>query len=65
MYQGCQIDYRGADVQPENFLKVLEGDHEFMKGKGNGKVLNTTEESKVFVYFTDHGAVGLLGFPDS
>eukprot|EP00347_Sterkiella_histriomuscorum_P012968 403366523 len=65
VYQGCKIDYNGTDVQPEHFLKVLEGDHKFMEGKGSGKVLNTTSESKVFVFFTDHGATGILGFPDT
>jgi len=32
VYNGCKIDYRGADVTPENFVKVLTGD-------GSGKVL--------------------------
>lgn len=64
VYKGCKIDYKGADVQPEVFLSVLKGDKEGVKGKGNGKVLRTNKDSKVFVFFSDHGAPGLLGFPE-
>ncbi|CDW88179.1 peptidase c13 family protein [Stylonychia lemnae] len=63
VYEGCKIDYKGDDVILDNFVNVLKGDHEKMKGLGNGKVLNSTKDSKVFVYFTDHGATGILGFP--
>eukprot|EP00927_Polykrikos_kofoidii_P052444 TRINITY_DN4628_c0_g1_i2.p1 TRINITY_DN4628_c0_g1~~TRINITY_DN4628_c0_g1_i2.p1 ORF type:complete len:454 (+),score=72.48 TRINITY_DN4628_c0_g1_i2:47-1408(+) len=56
VYGGCNIDYKGPSVTPENFLGVLSG-------KGVGKVLNSTAEDHVFVFFTDHGASGLLGFP--
>lgn len=44
----------------ENFLAVLSGDSKATKGK---KVLETTSEDKIFVYFTDHGASGLIAFP--
>ena len=43
---------------------MLKGDKEGVKGKGNGKVLITNKDSKVFVFFSDHGAPGLLGFPE-
>ena len=61
---GCKIDYKGADVHPDNFISVIKGDSKKMKNIGSGKVLNSTKDSKVFVYFTDHGAVGLLAFPN-
>jgi legumain len=32
---------------------------------GNGKVLQSTADSKVFVFFSDHGAPGLIAFPTS
>ena len=32
---------------------------------GNGKVLKSDSSSKVFVYFADHGAPGLIAFPTS
>ena len=46
-------------MTPRNFLAVLAGDAATAKGK----VLETNEESKVFIFFTDHGASGLVAFP--
>merc|ERR1719456_411185 len=56
VYNGCKIDYKGADVTPENFVKVLTGE-------GSGKVLKSTSADNVFVNFVDHGGVGIIGFP--
>jgi len=63
VYAGCNIDYKGDDVTPANFLSILKGDHAGVKG-GNGKVLKSTADSKVFVFFADHGAPGLIAFPN-
>jgi len=60
VYAGCNIDYSGTDVTPETFVKVLTGDQ-----TANGKVLESTEKSRVFVNFVDHGGVGLIGFPET
>ena len=50
-------------MNPKTFLKVLEGDADLAsKGK---KVLQSTSKDHVFVYFSDHGAPGLIAFPDS
>ncbi|XP_053330704.1 legumain isoform X2 [Spea bombifrons] len=64
VYEGVLKDYTGEDVTPENFLAVLKGDAEAVKGTGSGKVINSGPDDHVFVYFTDHGAEGLLAFPD-
>ncbi|KAM7154545.1 legumain isoform 1-T3 [Molossus nigricans] len=64
VYSGVLKDYTGEDVTPQNFLAVLRGDAEAVKGKGSGKVLKSGPQDHVFVYFTDHGAPGLLAFPD-
>ena len=56
VYKGCNIDYKGSDVNPKQFLSVL-------KGEGSGKVLKSNENSKVFINFADHGAPGLIAFP--
>lgn len=64
VYAGCNIDYRGEDVTPENFLAILRGDKSKVKG-GNGKVLGSTADSKVFINFADHGAPGLIAFPST
>jgi legumain len=56
VYAGCNIDYKGADVTPANFVNVLTG-------QGSGKVLTSTSEDNVFIFFSDHGAAGLIAFP--
>ncbi|KAJ1373478.1 hypothetical protein KIN20_035886 [Parelaphostrongylus tenuis] len=63
VYHGLKIDYRGDSVTPKNFLNVLQGNADRVSG-GNGRVLKSTANDRVFVYFTDHGASGLIAFPD-
>lgn len=53
---GDHIDYTGDDVNPQNFLNVLTG-------QGTGKVLKSTADDNVFVFFSDHGSPGLISFP--
>jgi len=65
VYTGVVKDYVGKDVTPENFLKVLSGDAAGMKGIGSGKVIASGPNDHVFVNFADHGAPGLIAFPDS
>lgn len=52
-------------MTPENFLAVLKGDAGTVEGKGSGKVLKTDKNSKLFIFFSDHGASGLVAFPKS
>ncbi|XP_047466720.1 legumain [Mugil cephalus] len=63
VYKGVPKDYTGEDVTPENFLAVLKGDASGVRG-GSGKVLKSGPKDNVFVYFTDHGAPGILAFPN-
>jgi hypothetical protein len=56
VYAGFNIDYKGKDVTPENFMKVLTG-------TASGKNLASTSDDNVFVFFSDHGAAGLIAFP--
>lgn len=58
VYAGCNIDYKGKDVNAKNFLKVLTGDD-----SAGGPVLKSTSGDKVFIYFADHGGPGILGVP--
>jgi hypothetical protein len=58
VYEGCNIDYKGADVTPQNFMDVLTG-------AASGKKLESTSEDNVFIFFSDHGAPGLIAFPGS
>ena len=67
VYDGVVIDYYAEDVTPENYLAVLEGDADAINAKDprtTKKVLTTTEEDNVFLYFSDHGSDGLISFPN-
>ena len=61
VYAGCNIDYKGKDVTPANVINVLEGNAK--AAGGNQKVLKSNENSRVFFYFADHGAPGLVAMP--
>nr|AGM20566.1 asparaginyl endopeptidase [Angiostrongylus cantonensis] len=63
VYHGVKIDYKGDSVNPKNFLSVLQGKSNGVSG-GNGRVLNSTANDRVFVYFADHGSDGLICFPN-
>jgi len=61
VYTGVPIDYKHKDVTPENFLKILQGYD--MTGVGSEKTIKSGADDRVFVYFADHGAPGLIAFP--
>jgi legumain len=63
VYHGVPHDYNGKDVTPTNFLNVLLGNKAAMQGIGSGKVLESGPDDNVFIFYTDHGAVGLVAFP--
>ena len=62
VYEGVIIDYTYNDVNPETYLSVLKGDTQ--KGKLE-KVLNSTENDNIFMYFSDHGVAGAIVFPNN
>lgn len=64
VYAGVKIDYKGDDVTPQNFLNVLKGDQKSMKNIGTGRVVKSNHHTNIFVYFSDHGATGLIAFPN-
>eukprot|EP00966_Prymnesium_polylepis_P053795 1243336-Prymnesium_polylepis.1 len=53
------IDYRKEHVTPKHFLKVLTDDT-----SAGGRVLTSGQDDDVFMYFADHGGVGILAFPN-
>jgi len=57
VYDQSEIDYTGSAVNKQNFFNVLLGDD------SNGPALKSDENSKVFVYFVDHGGAGLICTP--
>lgn len=63
VYKGVPKDYVKELVTPENFLNVLLGNEAAMKGKGSGKVIKSGPNDHIFINFVDHGATGLLAFP--
>lgn len=62
--EGCVKDYTGAAVNVSNFLAVLRGNSTAVQG-GNGKVLKSGPNDDVFINFVDHGAPGLVAFPNT
>lgn len=61
VYKGLKISYRGENVTAENFLNVLKGNRS--DSSLLPEVLQSNEDSHVFVYYSDHGGTGLVGMP--
>ena len=60
------IDYFGKDVTPENFIAAITGDADSITKKDErttGKVLTSTANDNVFMYFSDHGDDNIIAFP--
>jgi len=58
VYDGCNIDYSGKLANKDTVLGILKGDPTV-----GDKVLKSNAESKVFFYYADHGAPGLVAMP--
>lgn len=57
-----EVDYRGDEVNVENFIRLLTGRHK--EGTPRPKKLLTDEGSNILVYLTGHGGNGFLKFQD-
>ncbi|CDP09908.1 unnamed protein product [Coffea canephora] len=64
VYAGVPKDYTGKAVSPENLFAVILGDKSAVKG-GNGKVVNSSSNDRIFIYYSDHGGPGILGMPQN
>lgn len=53
-------DYTGQEVNVENFFAVILGNKTALKG-GSGKVVDSSPDDHIFIYYTDHGSAGVLG----
>lgn len=60
VYPAVPHDYTGSDVTVANFLAVLAGNYTATLGK---KVLQSTKDDDVFIYFSDHGGPSIFAFP--
>ncbi|CAE1307646.1 LGMN [Acanthosepion pharaonis] len=64
LYKGVPKDYTGSAVTPSMFLNILQGKKAGLDKVGSGKVINSGPNDHIFVFFADHGAPGLIAFPD-
>ena len=62
VYHGVPKDYTGKQVSNQTFVDVLLGKKIHF---GSGKTLQSGPKDHVFVYFSDHGGVGLVAFPST
>jgi len=60
---GLEVDYRGAEVTVEAFLRLLTNKHH--AHTPDSKKLLTDERSNVLVYLSGHGGDGFLKFQDA
>lgn len=60
--EDAEIDYRGDEVNVENFLSLLTGRHH--EGTPRSKKLSTDLGSNILIYLTGHGGNGFLKFQD-
>jgi len=63
VYEGVKIDYRGDEVNSDNFLAVVQGQKEKVKG-GTGRVVQSTEKDRIFIYHGGHGSTGYVVLPN-
>ncbi|CAL5223295.1 g5786 [Coccomyxa viridis] len=64
VYKDVTLDYTGAAVTAQTFLQVLAGKKAPKVIGSTGKILKSGPNDRVFVYFADHGAPGILGMPN-
>jgi legumain len=64
VYKGMPKDYTGENVNVDTFLAVLNGKEDVPVALGStGKTIKSKANDRVFVYYSDHGAPGILGMP--
>lgn len=59
LYVDVPRDYVGKDVTGSNLFAVLRGD----AANASGRVLHTTADDNIFLYYADHGGYGLIAMP--
>ncbi|KAJ8770846.1 hypothetical protein K2173_021761 [Erythroxylum novogranatense] len=63
VYHGVPKDYTGKNATLHNLFTVLLNNKTGIRG-GSGKALASGPNDHVFIYYTDHGAPGLVSFID-
>lgn len=67
VYAGVKIDFVGEDVTASNFIAALTGDASSIRTtdpRSTPKVLQSTQNDHVFVYYSDHGGDNIIAFPN-
>lgn len=54
-------DYVGEDVTVDNFFAAILGNKSALTG-GSGKVVDSGPNDHIFIYYSDHGGPGVLGW---
>ncbi|KAK2949117.1 putative GPI-anchor transamidase [Blattamonas nauphoetae] len=57
-----QVDYKGYEVNENNFMRLLIGSHP--KGTPLNKQLLSDDKSNIFIYLTGHGGENFIKFRD-
>lgn len=65
VWKNLQADYTGNAVTPQNFLAVISGNQAALTNTNANKVVQSGPDDNIFIYFSDHGAPGLIAFPNS
>ena len=66
VYPGVLKDYTGKDVNAKNFLSVISGNKAGVSNvepTGTGRVVESGPDDTIFIYYADHGGVGLVAMP--
>eukprot|EP01083_Nonionella_stella_P241001 841946_1 len=61
IYGDIIVSYSGEQVTAKNFLNVIQGIKE--GDTKDGPVLESNADDHVFIYYSDHGATGLVAMP--
>jgi len=62
VYPGVTKDYTGTATTASNFLAVISGQKSKVVG-GSGRVVESGPNDNIFVFYSDHGAVGYVVMP--
>lgn len=60
VYKGAQIDYRLADISPQDILSILCGE----RNERLPEVISATEQDNILVFWSGHGSPGQLVWGD-
>ena len=67
VYKGVIIDYIEEDVTPENFIACITGEASSLNvtdPRSTSKVLTSSENDNVYIYFSGHGLDSSISFPN-